>query len=217
MKTKLLVPALLLFLLCFSGCDWHRIRGNGKVTTEQRPVTDFTRVEAGGFYELEWRQGPPSFSLTTDENLLSHIRTKMEGDRLKIDMEDGPMAPTDGIKVVISSSSLVGAELSGAVEFNATQLNTPKFVLETSGAAKITLAGKVNRLLASLTGASKLEAEGLPAEDVELSVTGAGKADVVASNSLRAAITGAGKVTYGGHPKTVEKKITGAGKIEPQD
>jgi hypothetical protein len=132
-------------------------------------------------------------------------------------MEEGPMAPTDGIKVVISSSSLVGAELSGAVEFNATQLNTPKFVLETSGAAKITLAGKVNRLLASLTGASKLEAEGLPAEDVELSVTGAGKADVVASNSLRAAITGAGKVTYGGHPKTVEKKITGAGKIEPQD
>jgi len=31
---------------------------------------------------------------------------------------------------------------------------------------------------------------------MRLLVTGAGKADVVASNSLRAAITGAGKVTY---------------------
>lgn len=217
MKTKFLFPALCLFLLCLPGCDWHRIRGNGKITTDRRPVTDFTRVEAGGFCELEWHPGPPSFSLTTDENLLSRIRTRMDGDRLKIDMEDGPMAPTDGIKIVITSSSLVGAELSGAVELNATQLSGSKFVLETSGAAKITLTGKVNRLLASLTGASKLEAEGLPTEDVELSVTGAGKAEVVATNSLRAAITGAGKVIYGGNPKTVERKITGAGKIEPRD
>ena len=46
---------------------------------------------------------------------------------------------------------------------------------------------------------------------------GAGKADVTASNSLKAAITGAGKVSYGGHPKSVEKKITGAGRIEPRE
>ena len=82
---------------------------------------------------------------------------------------------------------------------------------------QVTLAGKVNRLLASLTGASKLKAADLPADDVELSVTGAGKADVTASNLLRASITGAGKVSYGGQPKSVEKKITGAGKIEPRE
>jgi hypothetical protein len=52
------------------------------------------------------------------------------------------------------------------------------------------------------------------AQDVEISVTGAGKADVYASNLLRAAITGAGNVSYHGNPKSVEKKIAGAGKIE---
>ena len=92
-----------------------------------------------------------------------------------------------------------------------------RFALETSGATKVSLAGKVNRLLASLTGASKLDAADFPAEDVEISVTGAGKADVTATNLLRAAITGAGKVSYGGNPKSVEKKITGAGKISPRD
>jgi hypothetical protein len=79
------------------------------------------------------------------------------------------------------------------------------------------MAGKVNRLLADLTGASNLRAGDLSAENVELSVTGAGKADVTASNLLRAVITGAGKVSYGGNPKSVERKITGAGKIEPRD
>ena len=130
----------------------------------------------------------------------------MDGDKLKIEMEDGAIAPTDGIKIVITSPSLNQVELSGAVKFTASQLSGTTFALETSGATKVTLSGKVNRLLASLTGASKLMAADLPADTVEMSVTGAGKADVTASNVLRAAITGAGKVTYGGNPKVSREK-----------
>jgi hypothetical protein len=216
MKKLNLITALFLLVLLSAGCDWRGIRGNGQIKTEPRPVTAFTRVDAGGFYQMEWRPGAPSFSLTTDENLLSHIKTSMEGDLLKIEVH-GSIAPTHGVKVVITSPSLAGASLSGAVKLDAAQLSGATFALETSGAAEVILAGKVGRLLANLTGASKLQATDLSAEDVELSVTGAGKADVTASNSLRAAITGAGKVSYGGNPKSVEKKITGAGKIEPRE
>ena len=216
MKKSSLISALSLLIILSTGCDWKGIRGNGNIKTEARPVTAFTRIDAGGFYSLEWHPGAPSCSLTTDENLLSHIKTNMEGDILKIEI-DGTISPTRGIKIAITSPSLAGASLSGAVELNASQISGGTFALETSGATKVTLAGKVNRLLASLTGASKLKAADLPAEDVELSVTGAGKADVTASNLLRASITGAGKVSYGGQPKSVEKKITGAGKISPRE
>jgi hypothetical protein len=216
MKKINLIAASLLLVLLSTGCDWRGIRGNGRIKTESRPVTAFTRVDAGGFYKLEWHPGPPSFTLTTDENLLSHIRSGVQGDLLKIAMHDS-IAPTHGIKVVITSPSLTGAVLSGALNFNAAQLSGPTFALQTGGAVKVTMAGKVNRLLADLTGASKLQAADLSAEDVELSVTGAGKADVTASNLLRAVITGAGNVSYGGNPKSVERKITGAGKIEPRD
>lgn len=216
MKTKLLFPLLGLVLLFAPGCDWRGVRGNGKVITETRPVSAFTQIDASGFYELEWRPGAPSFRLTTDENLLSHIRTRVAGDQLTIEME-GAMAPSDGIKIVVTSPSLTTAELSGAVDFSAQPLNGARFAVDTSGAAKITLSGKIGRLLANLTGASKLEAADLLTDDIELSVTGAGKANVTVANSLRAAITGAGKVVYGGSPKTVEKKITGAGKIEPRE
>ena len=216
MKKIHLISAFSLLLVLSTGCDWKGIRGNGNVKTESRPITAFTRVDAGGFYKLEWHPGAPSFSLTTDENLLSHIITSVAGDQLKIETQD-TIAPTHGIKITLTSPSLAGASLSGAVELDASQISGATFALETSGATKVTLAGKVNRLLASLTGASKLKAADLPAEDVELSVTGAGKADVTASNLLRASITGAGKVSYGGQPKSVEKKITGAGKIEPRE
>ena len=216
MKTKYLFLTLSFAVLLAAGCDWHRIRGNGEAKTETRPVSAFTQIEASGYYELEWHPGNPSLSITTDENLLSHINTRIQGSQLKIDI-DGPIAPSRGIKIVVTSSSLTTTELSGAVDFTASALSGPKFSLETSGAAKVTLGGKVNRLLANLTGACKLEAADLPADDVELSVTGAGKADVTAGNLLRAAITGAGKVTYGGNPKTVDKNVMGAGKIEPRD
>ena len=214
MKTKFISLALVLFLV--AGCNWKGIRGNGVVKTETRSVTAFSKIDAGGFFELSWQPGPPSVTVTTDENLLSHITTEVTGDQLKIGM-DGPIMMSNGIKVMVTSPSLTTAELSGAVEFTAKSLVGPKFFLDTSGAAKVTLSGKTARLLANLTGASKLSADELQAEDVELSVHGAGQADVTETNTLKAAITGAGKVVYGGSPKSVEKKITGAGKIEPRD
>jgi len=216
MKNKPYIVALSLLVLLSAGCDWRGIRGNGTMKTEQRPVTAFTRIEAGGFYKIHWQPGPPSLSLTTDENLLSHIETRMNGSVLKIETH-GQISPTHGVTVVITSPSLTGAELSGAVKLEAAQLSGDRFALDTSGATKVSLAGRANRLIASLTGASRLNAENFQAEDVEISVTGAGRADVTATNSLKAAITGAGRVSYGGNPKSVEKKITGAGKISPRD
>ncbi len=216
MKNKPYIVALSLLILLSAGCDWRGIRGNGTIKTEQRPVTPFTRIEAGGFYDIQWQPGQPSLSLITDENLLSHVETRMSGSVLRIETH-GQIAPTHGVTVVITSPSLAGAELSGAVKLEAAQLGGDRFALDTSGATKVTLAGRTNRLIASLTGASKLNAETLQSEDVEISVTGAGRADVTATNSLKAAITGAGRVSYGGNPKSVEKKITGAGKIAPRD
>jgi hypothetical protein len=216
MKNKLPILALSFLLLLSAGCDWRGVRGNRNIKTEQRPVTSFNRIEAGGFYDIQWQPGPPSLSITTDENLLSHIETSIIGTALKIETH-GQIAPTHGIKVIITSESLGGAELSGALKLSANQLSGDRFALDTSGATKVTLSGQASRLLASLTGASRLNAETLQAQDVEVSVTGAGRADVMATNSLKAAITGAGRVSYGGNPKSIEKKITGAGKISPRE
>jgi Protein of unknown function (DUF2807). len=74
----------------------------------------------------------------------------------------------------------------------------------------------VNELLATMTGASKLMAEDLRVKVAEVSISGAGKAEVSASDVLKVAISGAGKVTYNGNP-ALEKHISGAGTIRKRD
>jgi hypothetical protein len=120
------------------------------------------------------------------------------------------------MKVKISSASMTGARLTGAVRLSATRLSGKGFYLEGTGATRVTVDGTVNELMATMSGASRLDAESLQVKIAELSISGAGKAEVSASDTLKVAISGAGKVTYSGNP-TVEKHVSGAGSIRRRD
>lgn len=223
MKTVALRPfltaklALLIFgtLLLLSSCDLG-IRGSGHLTTENRPVADFTTVEANGALDLEWSRGAPALAVTTDDNLQRHIETRVDGQKLIVTSR-GTMRPTDKVRVRLTSSGLTAAALRGAVALRASNINAPEFFLDATGATSTTLDGTAGALTASMSGASRLHAEKFQTRTTEVAISGAGKADVVATEKLRAAISGAGKVSYGGNPKTVEKRVAGAGSIRPKD
>src|ERR1700720_4989753 len=102
------IALLATLILTLAGCHWSGIRGNGHVITEQRTVGDFSEIDAGGALEIEWRNGPPALSITTDENLLSHIDTKIIGKRLRISSH-GHIWSTHRIKATIPSPNRVGA------------------------------------------------------------------------------------------------------------
>ena len=201
--------------LCLGGCHWSGIRGNGHIVTEDRPVQEFTSVEAEGAFDIQWVSGPASCSIRTDDNLLKHVETSMSGKKLRLEWH-GQLHPTHGMKVKLSSGGLTGARLTGAVRLTATKLSGNGFYLDGTGATRVTVDGAVNELLATLTGASKLDAEALQVKIAELSISGAGKAEVSASEALKVAISGAGKVTYNGNP-TIERHISGAGSIRKRD
>jgi hypothetical protein len=201
--------------LALGGCHVTGIRGNGDITTENRTVPDFTSVEADGAFTITWSNGPAAFKITTDQNLLSHVQTTVRGTKLRIHSR-GQLRPTEGIKVTLSSSGLSGASLTGAVRLTATKLSGKGFYLEGTGATRVVADGTVDELMASMSGASRLDAGSLQAETVQLSISGAGKAEVAASKILKVSISGAGKVTYTGNP-TVEKHISGAGSVRQRD
>ena len=203
--------------LAIAGCDWAGIRGNGHIVTDQRPIGEFSEIYTkGGAFKIEWRSGPPAISITTDENLLSHIETRKIDNRLELRTRERVRA-SHGVNVVISSPMRTGAKLSGASDLKVPALTGTRFAVESSGAADVTLDGTVDELLADMTGAADLKAKTLQARSVQISSTGAASAQVSASETLRVEITGAGDVTYSGNPKTVEKHITGAGSIRHKD
>ena len=220
MSTITIRPFAALKLLTFAalslgGCHLSGIKGNGHLVSENRPVQEFTGVQAEGAFDIEWVPGAPSCSIRTDENLLQHVETSMEGKILRLEWH-GQLRPTHGMKVRLSSASLTGARLTGAVRLSAAKLSGKGFYLEGTGATRVTADGVVNELTAAMSGASKLAAESLQVKTAELSISGAGKAEVSASDVLKVAISGAGKVTYHGNP-TLEKHISGAGTVRRAD
>jgi hypothetical protein len=213
---KITIFIVAVFAVCLTGCGRLGIRGDGRITTDQRTIAAFTEIETDGAFEIEWHSGTPALSITTDENLLPYIENQVSGNKLRLHTRER-IWPRHGIKVVVSSPTLNGAKLTGAVRLNAKQISGPKFYFESSGAGRITLDGNVDQLLADMTGATDLNARSLQTKTAEISATGASKAEIAVSETLRVSITGAGKITYSGNPKTIEKHITGAGSIRHQD
>ena len=213
---KITISVVVACLVLAAGCRWIGIRGNGHIKTDERTISAFANIDAGGAFEIEWKSGAPALSVTTDENLLAYVDNHISGDTLRLRTHE-QIWPTHGIKVVISSPTRAGAKLSGAVKFTANQISGPKFALESTGAARVTLDGSIDELLADMTGASELNAGGLQTKTAEISTTGAADAEVAVAETLKVAITGAGKVSYSGNPKTIEKHVSGAGSIRHRD
>jgi putative autotransporter adhesin-like protein len=210
---------IIVFLACallITGCRWVGIRGDGNIKTDERTVSAFADIDASGAFQIEWQNGTPALRITTDENLLPYIDNHISGDTLYLDTRE-QIWPTREIKVVISSPTRAGARISGAVKLAANQIAGPKFALEATGASRVRLEGGIDELLVDMTGASDLNASGLQAKTAEISTTGAAEAEVAVADTLKVAITGAGKVTYSGNPKTIERHITGAGSIRHRD
>jgi hypothetical protein len=199
-----------------TGCRWVGVRGNGNIKSDERTIGAFASIDASGAFEIEWQNGAPALRITTDENLLPYIENNISGDILRLRTRE-QIWPTRGVKIVISSPTRAGVRISGAVKLTAKQLTGPKFALEATGASRVSLDGSVDQLLADMTGASELNASGLQTRTAQISTTGAGDAEIAVSETLKVAITGAGKVTYSGNPKTVEKHISGAGSIRHKE
>lgn len=213
LKLAMLAAAAVLMLLV-SGCHWG-VHGNGRVITETRPVSNFTKLEADGAFTITWSPGSPSLKITTDSNLMEYIRSESSGDRLHLEWIK-PLQGTHGIKVVVSAPALTHVTLNGATRLTASDLAGSEFYLDGNGATRATLSGKVNAMAGELNGAGRLDAEQLTTRAMELSISGAGRADVSVSDVLKVDISGAGKVTYSGSP-TISKNISGAGNVVKRD
>ena len=199
-----------------AGCNWIGVRGNGRVRTDERTISAVANIDLRGAFEIEWQSGTPALRITTDENLLPYIHSDVSGDTLHLRTRE-QLRPTHGIRVVISSPTRTAATLSGAVKLTAKQLSGPRFALQSRGASQVFLDGNIDELLADMTGASELAAGALQTKTAEISTTGAGDADIAVAETLKVAITGAGKVKYSGNPGKIEKHITGAGSIRHKD
>src|SRR5207245_8868204 len=98
-------------ILLAPGCRWGGIMGNGHIVTDTRSISDFSEIEADGGFQIEWRTGPPSLSITTDENLLRYIRNENIDHRLWLHSR-GNLWHTHHLNVIIFSMISIRAYIT---------------------------------------------------------------------------------------------------------
>jgi Putative auto-transporter adhesin, head GIN domain len=212
---------------------------------ETRVLAGFHRLSIDGQVNVTLVQGTTEeVTLEAVAGALARIHTDVHGGTLSIDVEaphsmwqwfSGRGAgPTP--RVTIHFRDLDRIEAAGAVTFDAESLHSSdlridfagactlkvrdlqatSLRLDGSGATKVEIAGKVGRQRIDLSGAGSYQAERLASAEAMVSVSGAGKAVVSASNTLAVDISGAGKVEYLGDPK-LKQSISGIGRITRRD
>jgi len=72
-----------------SACALEVVAGSGKVVTEPRTVSGFSRVSLSGSGQVFIdRTGAESVTVTTDDNLLPYIRTEVRDGTLELGFND---------------------------------------------------------------------------------------------------------------------------------
>ena len=212
----------------------QRVTGSGIVTSEDRPVTGFSRVKFTTLGEAEIVQGDTeSLTIEAEENLLPYITSQVRGNELVIGTLPGvSLTPTKTIRYKLSVKDLSAIDVSGLGRVSLAGLNTDSLSITGSGAAgvdlenlqansldtnlsgagTVTVTGIVDRLMVRISGAGGFKGGDLQCQTANVSIPGLGNATVWVIQNLDVSITGAGSVDYYGSPN-VTKHISGLGRV----
>ncbi|TCN55322.1 DUF2807 domain-containing protein [Flavobacterium circumlabens] len=235
---KLLICSIFL-LSTAANAQWskNRIKGNGKVVTNNRSTADYDKIKVSGFFDVDLVSGKEgAITVKAEENLQAYIKVEVEGNVLKIYTEKNTsISPSSGKTVQItipfekiSNVSLAGsgdirsksiiksdsfsAALAGSGDLDL-NVDATTFDLAVSGSGDIVLKGNTGSLTTKLSGSGDIDAASLKAKNVDITISGSGDSKVFCSENLKARVSGSGDIEYVGNPKTKETKVSGSGSI----
>jgi uncharacterized protein YjbI with pentapeptide repeats len=238
MKKQLYLAVVLIVSLVFlHACNFTVTNGSGKVISQSREVSGFTRVSLSGIGQLIIIQGnTESLNIEGEDNVLPLISTTVSGDTLHIDFKNdnfqNNVIPTKPIIYHLGVKNLNGVQLSGAGSIDAANLSSINLSVATSGAGSVNLrslvaqsitseisgvggcdlSGKVTSQSINISGTGSYNAPDLESQNAAIIISGAGGATVWAKTSLNVTISGVGSVYYYDNP-TIIKTVSGIGSL----
>ena len=168
---------VLVSLLAQAACMMVGVHGSGVRKTEKRDLGPFTAIETSGAFEVNVTcQKPASFEIEADDNILPLVESEVRGGVLHLTTRKTYFS-NGGIMVRISLPNLEVMRSTGAGKFRITNLKNDHFTIDSTGAAGV---------------------------------------EVYAIDQLDVTVSGAGRVIYSGNPK-VSKHISGAGQVTKKE
>jgi hypothetical protein len=204
--------ALLAVLLVAAACSVTK--GSGKVVSQTRKVTGFTKVELSGSGELTIEKtGMESLTISAEDNLLPQLTSEVSGDTLTLGTKPNTtVVPTKPITYSLTVKDLNGIAVSGSGSVRVSNLTTNSLTTQISGSGTISASGTVNNQAVDISGSGRYQAEQLTSKTAKVQISGSGHASVLATDLLDVKISGSGTLTYGGNPQ-ITQEISGSGKL----
>lgn len=204
---------LILLSITFVSCKLTGIKGDGNLTTDIREVEEFEKIDVSGNFEVDVKVGEAKkLEIIAESNLLRFIKTKVKRNTLYISSREN-LRPRRELKIIVSVPTLYAIECSGVNDIFAEGINSDQFDIDLSGAGSINISGMSEYLKIDVSGAADLMAKNLITEDVSIDVSGAANAEVYASKSCKAEVSGAGYIELYGDAVDVNMDISGAGSL----
>ena len=237
-----LFVAALASLVVLSSCHlfYNRIHGTGNVVSQSRQFSNFHGVEVGSAIELFVKQDSAySVKVEVDDNLQQYVEISESGGTLYVKQRNNTsLDATHGIRVYVTAPEFTHLKASGASRMlsentltnssstdvglsgasNAQlDLKTPKITVDVSGASDLAMKGETKDLSIEGSGSSGIKCFDLLAENTDVDISGATKAEVYSSVTLSASASGASDVYYKGKGTVKKQDASGAGSIRKAD
>lgn len=149
------------------------IKGSGDVIEEIRGVPDFTKIEVQGGLAVDVKCGKKTeIAIDAEDNLISHIVTDVEGDKLIVKTSRSISATKD-IKINISVENIDELKATGASRIKMDGFKNESLNVDANGASKVKLEGETEDLMIKATGASNIKLDDIKTEKIYVELTGA--------------------------------------------
>ncbi len=217
---------------------------DSEVVTEQHALPPFRQIVIGGYADVTLVQGDAE--ALTAEAARSQLR------RFEVSVRDGTLTirPNhDGkgwfsffgldaraARVTIAFRTLdritadgavkiraekirvdrLAVSASGATSLRIAELDAKALAVDGSGAIKMEVAGRTVAQTIEISGAGDYRAEDLASDTAKVAVSGAGRVVVRVAKTLDVDLSGAANVDYIGDPK-VTRRVSGMGRIKQRD
>ncbi|MEZ4779082.1 MAG: head GIN domain-containing protein [Flavobacteriaceae bacterium] len=232
-KILLIAVAGIVATSCHFDINLGEVNGNGNVTTEERPVGDFTGVRGSAGMDVFLTEGSENkVVVEADENLLEYIETYVENGTLKVttkksigrsksqkvhvtyvhleSIEASSGADVIGNSVIknetLSLSSSSGADLE--VEILAKEVYA-----SSSSGSDLKVSGKATRLIADASSGSDLKARELEVISCKAEASSGADITVNVKEQMEGHASSGGDIKYYGNPSDVSVRDGASGDV----
>ena len=186
---------------------------------QSRSTAAFTAVDLKGPISIEVQAGKAqAISVRGSPKFIGMVVTEVVDGELRIYLRDRDVKKMNGDpRVIVTVPHLRKFSMEGAGATILRDNTGERFEVNYRGAGSLEIAGTVRQLTLQALGVGEVDARKLLAQDANVDFQGIGSVQIYASGKLDAKVQGMGELSYYGHPRTVNKSVSGIGTVKAGD